>query len=110
MNTDRTRTFCSIQIKRASDLVSEALTAVRLNWLRGHDLNVRPSGYEPDELPDCSTPRFDTTRLAALLQPHSRQEQLRVSGNWSTAFPIARTIPRSIPAKINLWIGYRRYQ
>jgi len=20
-------------------------------------LNLRPSGYEPDELPDCSTPR-----------------------------------------------------
>src|SRR5699024_1019517 len=26
-------------------------------WLRGPDLNQRPSGYEPDELPDCSTPR-----------------------------------------------------
>ncbi len=25
--------------------------------LRGLDLNQRPSGYEPDELPDCSTPR-----------------------------------------------------
>src|SRR4030095_1487412 len=25
--------------------------------LRGEDLNLRPSGYEPDELPDCSTPR-----------------------------------------------------
>ena len=25
-------------------------------WLRGLDLNQRPSGYEPDELPDCSTP------------------------------------------------------
>jgi hypothetical protein len=26
--------------------------------LRGQDLNLRPSGYEPDELPDCSTPRL----------------------------------------------------
>ena len=27
-------------------------------WLRGPDLNRRPSGYEPDELPSCSTPRL----------------------------------------------------
>lgn len=25
--------------------------------MRGWDLNPRPSGYEPDELPDCSTPQ-----------------------------------------------------
>jgi hypothetical protein len=25
--------------------------------LRGRDLNPRPLGYEPNELPDCSTPR-----------------------------------------------------
>ena len=29
------------------------------NWLRGRDLNPRPSGYEPDELPGCSTPRLE---------------------------------------------------
>jgi hypothetical protein len=35
-----------------------------VNWLRGLDLNQRPSGYEPDELPGCSTPRSRTVELA----------------------------------------------
>ena len=26
-------------------------------WWRGFDLNERPFGYEPNELPGCSTPR-----------------------------------------------------
>src|SRR5207245_4630646 len=29
------------------------------DWLRGLDLNQRPSGYEPDELQGCSTPRLE---------------------------------------------------
>ena len=30
---------------------------IKVVWLRGRDLNPRPLGYEPNELPDCSTPR-----------------------------------------------------
>src|SRR5208337_1355356 len=32
--------------------------AARARWLRGLDLNQRPLGYEPNELPDCSTPHL----------------------------------------------------
>ena len=32
-------------------------------WLREADLNHRPSGYEPDELPDCSIPRQRTVKI-----------------------------------------------
>jgi hypothetical protein len=34
--------------------------------LRGLDLNQRPSGYEPDELPDCSTPRTEDNLVSVL--------------------------------------------
>src|SRR5262245_34886473 len=29
-------------------------------WWRGRDLNSRPLGYEPNELPGCSTPRQES--------------------------------------------------
>jgi len=32
--------------------------------LREQDLNLRPSGYEPDELPGCSIPRLDGCAFA----------------------------------------------
>jgi hypothetical protein len=34
-----------------------ATSLCKSRWLRGGDLNPRPLGYEPNELPDCSTPR-----------------------------------------------------
>ncbi len=34
-----------------------ATFSCQYNWLRGRDLNPRPLGYEPNELPGCSTPR-----------------------------------------------------
>lgn len=37
---------------------------VSLNWWREVDLNHRPSGYEPDELPDCSIPLFCEINIA----------------------------------------------
>ena len=35
---------------------AETASDLLLRSLRGQDLNLRPLGYEPSELPDCSTP------------------------------------------------------
>ena len=40
-----------------SDRPIAVFSNVYKGWLRGGDLNPRPLGYEPNELPDCSTPR-----------------------------------------------------
>ena len=48
--------YLSLANKKPRQSGAKMLTINQI-WLRGQDLNLRPSGYEPDELPDCSTPR-----------------------------------------------------
>ncbi|SOR32324.1 protein of unknown function [Methylorubrum extorquens] len=63
MSASGLRGQCSVNIKKPAGMVAGGLRVVCgdvgmcVRWLRGLDLNQRPSGYEPDELPGCSTPR-----------------------------------------------------
>jgi hypothetical protein len=50
-------------------------------WLRGVDLNHRPLGYEPNELPDCSTPRFDDNNRGRERQTRERNMRVIIAIN-----------------------------
>ena len=56
-------------------------------------MNQRPSGYEPDELPDCSTPR----RLLTLYHAHDQPEGGTVVVVVVAADPVFGTVVVVVP-------------
>src|SRR4029077_1894211 len=67
------------------------------NWLRGLDLNQRPSGYEPDELPDCSTPQRHDSGSGVVRQTDwtaYKKNQLREASAWASAIWRERNFSR----------------
>ena len=69
-------------------------------WWRGEDLNLRPSGYEPDELPDCSTPRQKKPTIRP--RPHL----VKKSGERPSGGPRKLTRPVETAAKLDFWPDY----
>ena len=77
----------------------------RSQWLRGRDLNPRPLGYEPNELPDCSTPRQkkeNTTFRSRMGIPGSlpREVSVRFSAFFAirVAFSLTLLLSTAAPA------------
>ena len=69
----------------------------RFSWLRGVDLNHRPLGYEPNELPDCSTPQFDFNNPLGSGQTSEKPSIYAVFVVFGAGFPRVRR--RSVEAK-----------
>src|SRR5438105_2564166 len=68
LTADRSTTellWIALRSNERPEICPDAL-ARQVIWLRGLDLNQRPSGYEPDELPGCSTPRDDYGEMEVL--------------------------------------------
>ena len=56
------------------------------SWSRGQDSNLRPLGYEPNELPDCSTPHQRGRSIGlpiCLVKKIGAEERIRTSTSYA---------------------------
>ena len=69
------------------------------NWVQGPDLNRRPPGYEPDELPNCST-----LRHIIVLNSYDLIILTYYKENVKSFFIISQTIVNSMPKNYFLYL------
>ena len=72
------------QSERLRSASPKPLNLLFETWLRGRDLNPRPLGYEPNELPGCSTPQ---SKYTALVWVGQTSADACGGAVWSVEFP-----------------------
>jgi hypothetical protein len=80
-------------------------------WLRGLDLNQRPPGYEPDELPGCSTPRKHDSGCAQCRQtlpPAVKSKPKLIAAEKTRGKPSRAQPTRNYTACFRTETAYRR--
>ena len=96
----------SMKKARKYGLLRVSIHLVSPIWLRELDLNQRPSGYEPDELPNCSIPRYFTAILP--LSPECLFIISQMNVNVNTFFAIflfwLKTLDYCIQIGYNIYV------
>ncbi len=73
--------------KGSGAINSRAFSICNSDWLRGLDLNQRPLGYEPNELPGCSTPHLHLIKPCNQGQSRTDTLSARSEAQWKAICP-----------------------